>query len=190
MPDGKGQLRRDARRNREAVIDAAIELLAQRPDASTGEIADASGVARTTVYRHFPTRDDLFRAMFERAVEYSHARTTQALTDSDTAEENLRRLAGVMIDFGLEFKFLLANRPAGQPALQEGREAPQSPVRIYMETAHKRGDLRTDFPVIWMMSAAQALMLVAIEDLVAGHTTVESAKSLLGETLVAALTPR
>ena len=84
MPDGTGQRRRDARRNREAVIDAAIEVLAQRPDASTEEIADASGVARTTVYRHFPTRDDLFRAMFERAVEYSWAHTSAALSDSDS----------------------------------------------------------------------------------------------------------
>ena len=180
-------LRRDASRNREAVIGAAIELYAERPDVSVEEIADASGVARTTVYRHFPTRDDLFRAMYQRALEYSRVRTSRALTATDTAEANLRRLAGVMIDFGLEFRFLLSNRSAGQPVLREGREEPDTPVRRYMEGARDRGQLRADFPVHWMMSLAQALMLVAIEDLVAGHMQPEAAKHLLGETLVAAL---
>ena len=177
----------DARRNREAVIDAAIELFADSPEVTVEEIADRSGVARTTVYRHFRTRDDLFRAMYERAIEHSRVRTSRALTAADSAEANLRRLAGVMIDFGLEFRFLLSNRSAGQPALQEGREEPDTPVRRYMEEARARGELRADFPVHWMMSLGQALMLVAIEDLVAGHTNTETAKQLLGETLVAAL---
>ena len=188
MASDDGHKRLDARRNREAVIDAAIRLFAEREDASTQEIADASGVARTTVYRHFPTRDDLFGAMFARAVEYSRVRTAETLSDDRTAEENLRALATTMIDFGLEFRFLLSNAAAGKPALQEGRESPQSPVKAYMEAARDRGELR-DFPVHWLMSVGQSLMIVAIEDHLAGHMSEADAKALLAQTLVAALIP-
>ena len=171
------------------MIDAAIELLAVQEDASVQEIADASGVGRTTVYRHFPTRDDLFAAMFERAVEFSRERTSEALSDSATVEDNLRALAATMIDFGLEFRFLLSNAAVGKPVLKVGRESPESPVRMYMETARQRGELRSDFPVQWMMSVGQSLMIVALEDLIAGHMDEGEAKVLLGQTLIAALLP-
>jgi AcrR family transcriptional regulator len=186
---GEDGQRLDARRNREAVIDAAIRLFAEQEDASVQEIADASGVGRTTVYRHFPTRDDLFAAMFERAVEFSRERTSRALSESRTAEENLMSLASTMIDFGLEFRFLLSNAAAGKPALKVGRESSQSPVRVYVEAARERGELRSDFPVQWVMSVGQSLMIVALEDLVAGHMDESEAKELLGRTLIAALLP-
>lgn len=187
MPADNGRKRKDARRNREAVIDAAIRLFAVQEDASVQEIADASGMARTTVYRHFPTRDDLFAAMFERSLEYSRERTSSALSHSRPAEENLRALAVTMIEFGLEFRFLLSNAAAGKPLLKEGRESPESPVRAYLEGARARGEVRADFPVHWMMSIGQSLMIVALEDLVTGRMNEGEAKDLLGETLVGAL---
>jgi AcrR family transcriptional regulator len=67
--------RADARRNRDAVLSAAIRVLSERPDASMREIAEASGVGRTTVYRHFPQRDDLVRALFRRVFEDAHELT-------------------------------------------------------------------------------------------------------------------
>ena len=65
--------RADAQRNREAVLQAAIGLLGERPGASMRAIADASGVGRSTVYRHFPTREALLRALFARVLEESAA---------------------------------------------------------------------------------------------------------------------
>ncbi len=56
--------RADARRNHDAVLTAALRLLTDDPDASMRQIADASGLTRTTVYRHFPSREDLLRAIF------------------------------------------------------------------------------------------------------------------------------
>jgi AcrR family transcriptional regulator len=67
-------LRADARRNREAVLGAAKELFAdQGLDAQMPEVAKAAGVGVGTVYRHFPTKDDLITALvaerFERLAE-------------------------------------------------------------------------------------------------------------------------
>jgi AcrR family transcriptional regulator len=51
------------RRSRVKVLDAAAELLLERglAGASVDEITRRSGVAKTTIYRHWPTRGDLLR---------------------------------------------------------------------------------------------------------------------------------
>jgi AcrR family transcriptional regulator len=51
------------RRSREAVLSATSELLFERgyAGASVDEIARRSGVAKTTIYRHWPSRTDLLR---------------------------------------------------------------------------------------------------------------------------------
>ena len=57
-------LRSDARRNHEAVIAAAKRLFADKGlEAQMPEIAKAANVGVGTVYRHFPTKDDLIAAM-------------------------------------------------------------------------------------------------------------------------------
>lgn len=67
-------LRADARRNREAVIVAAKKLFAdQGLDAQMPDVAKAAKVGVGTVYRHFPTKEDLISALaaerFERLAE-------------------------------------------------------------------------------------------------------------------------
>ena len=67
-------LRADARRNREAVIAAAKKLFAdQGLDAQMPDVAKAAKVGVGTVYRHFPTKEDLIAALaaerFERLAE-------------------------------------------------------------------------------------------------------------------------
>jgi AcrR family transcriptional regulator len=67
-------LRADARRNHEAVIAAAKKLFADEGlDAQMPDVAKAAKVGVGTVYRHFPTKDDLIAALaaerFERLAE-------------------------------------------------------------------------------------------------------------------------
>jgi|SRR5271168_3853099 len=63
-------LREDARsRTRARIIDGAILAVAQSGlDATVDEIADAAGVSRRTVFRHFATHDDLLVATIGEAV--------------------------------------------------------------------------------------------------------------------------
>ncbi len=90
--DGAG-LRADARRNREQIVDAACALFAERgPDAPMEEIARRAGVGVGTLYRRFPDREALVRAValdgFERVM--ATARTAAAEPDGWRA---LTRLA-------------------------------------------------------------------------------------------------
>lgn len=64
-PQGK-PLRADAQRNRARILDAAEAVFAKKgPSASTEEVAARAGVAIGTVFRHFPTKNDLLAAIMK-----------------------------------------------------------------------------------------------------------------------------
>ena len=59
-------MRADAARNRARILAAADDVFAELgAAASTEEVADRAGVAIGTVFRHFPTKDDLLRAVLK-----------------------------------------------------------------------------------------------------------------------------
>jgi AcrR family transcriptional regulator len=63
-------LRADARANREALITAAVQLFGRvGPAAPYEDVAEAAGVGRATLYRHFPTREDLLVAIFDSSLD-------------------------------------------------------------------------------------------------------------------------
>jgi AcrR family transcriptional regulator len=64
---------------RNRILDVALDVLGQNPDAGMGDIAVAAGVVRRTVYGHFPTRADLVRTLAGRAVD----EMTAVLTEVD-----------------------------------------------------------------------------------------------------------
>jgi AcrR family transcriptional regulator len=81
------ELRADARRNYERVLDAATEVFAASgPDASIDEIARLAGVGHGTVFRRFPTKDDLIYAVVERHVMQMCALADEALASDDPGE--------------------------------------------------------------------------------------------------------
>src|SRR3954466_10480747 len=60
----------DAVRNRERVLEAAQAVFsAGGPDASLEAVARRAGVGIGTLYRHFPTREALFEAVYRREVD-------------------------------------------------------------------------------------------------------------------------
>ena len=59
---------RSMNETRDRILDVALDVLGENPDAGMGDIAAAAGVVRRTVYGHFPLRLDLVQALTERAV--------------------------------------------------------------------------------------------------------------------------
>ncbi len=68
MTESTDLKRSDARRNHDAILAAALEALTASPDASLNAIAKRAGVANATLYRHFPTREELVLATYQREV--------------------------------------------------------------------------------------------------------------------------
>jgi AcrR family transcriptional regulator len=68
MTEAGEQQRSDARRNRDAIVAAALEALTESPDASLNAIAKRAGVGNATLYRHFQTREELVLAVYQQEV--------------------------------------------------------------------------------------------------------------------------
>ena len=77
-------LRADARRNRDLLLEKAAEAFEQRGvEAPLDEIARQAGVGIGTLYRHYPTRDALVKAVYRREVETLCERVDELRAEHD-----------------------------------------------------------------------------------------------------------
>ena len=80
------ELRADARRNRARILAAASEVFAEQGhDAPTEEVARRAGVAIGTVFRHFPTKADLLRAIMKDLLRELIEQATRMAAEGDPA---------------------------------------------------------------------------------------------------------
>jgi AcrR family transcriptional regulator len=91
--------RADAIRNRERVLEAAkIVFSAGGPDASLEAVARHAGVGIGTLYRHFPTREALFEAVYRREVEQLSELADELKSEPEPVEA-LRRWLRSNVEF-------------------------------------------------------------------------------------------
>jgi AcrR family transcriptional regulator len=84
VADATRSLRADARRNRAAVLSAASRLFADEGvDAQMPDLAKLAGVGVGTVYRHFPTKDDLIAALVGEGFERLAGKARECLELED-----------------------------------------------------------------------------------------------------------
>jgi AcrR family transcriptional regulator len=180
--------RSDAERNRRLVIEAGIELLPRDPETSMREIADASGVGRTTLYRHFPNRDSLLEAVIAEIVDGAREETAAAVAEDDP-EIAIRRLSAASIGLALRFGHLFAARDGASPTYEAFKEDETNPALRFLEAARERGEIRVDMPVGWLRSVIQAVTFTALDEIEAGTIPAADAERLAADTLVAILLP-
>jgi AcrR family transcriptional regulator len=91
--------RADAARNRERVLEAAKSVFsAGGSEASLEAVAKRAGVGIGTLYRHFPTREALFEAVYRREVEQL-SELAEHLKDEPVPVDALRRWLRSCIEF-------------------------------------------------------------------------------------------
>jgi AcrR family transcriptional regulator len=85
-------LRSDAQRNLERILEAARSVFAERGlDASVADVAALAGVGTATIFRRFPTKDDLLAAVLEAELNGLLAQAEQAKTMSELMTAMLER---------------------------------------------------------------------------------------------------
>jgi AcrR family transcriptional regulator len=168
--------RRDAVRNRSLLVEAAAHAFREQGlGASVNTIARDAGVNVATLYRHFPTKDDLLGAVLEAVLEPLAAAREHAL-----APEH----AGAALAAFLREAVRLQRREPGllealghHPAAPEVRERLRRPaidiVTPLVERAHRDGELRADLDAIDLLIALRMLALVPDAPEIAGRAGAE-----------------
>lgn len=153
------ELRADARRNLERVLDAATEAFsASGPEASIDEIARAAGVGHGTVFRRFPTKDDLMYAVIERHVAQMCAIAEDALSADDPGE--------AFLDFAHRAAELAMSTPGLHKCVVHCGEKPRGAEleelsRQVVARAQRAGALRSDLKPAEVGPLIRAALLAA-----------------------------
>ncbi len=149
MTASRRALRADARRNRDAILDAAGELFAQRGDAvQMEEIADRAGLGVGTLYRHFADKQALRAAIIGRRFEEMTllAGAAEEVGDPWAAFEALLYgyLEAVEPDAAFRFALLGPEEP-NWADIEEQKIAFGEIVGRIVRRAAEAGRLRADF---------------------------------------------
>ncbi len=162
--------RADAQRNQQRVLDAAVEVFdADGLGASMEAVAQRAGVGVGTVYRHFPTKDDLVRSVISLVCENLVASAEAALAEPDPGR-GFRSFFVTVLEFQAQHR-VLADEMAAQvePDVDTVRlkESLRSATGTLLARAQEAGAVRADVGLtdISMLLAgmAQAISLVAGE---------------------------
>ncbi|MBG6059660.1 AcrR family transcriptional regulator [Cryobacterium sp. MP_M5] len=168
--DGAQPRRRDARQNRERLLLEARALIAVHGvDASLEEIARRADVGVATLYRNFPTRDDLIRALHEIALA-ELATVKDEIAAAPTAWDGIvvytERVAEWLVaDPALPF--ILKRMETIDPTLGKGKEF-QTVIAALVAQAKRDGALRPDVDAVDL--AVLVTMVGSLGTLGGGYT--------------------
>jgi AcrR family transcriptional regulator len=156
-------MRSDASRNHETILTSAIAVLARSSQASMRDIADASGTGRTTLYRHFPDRDTLIAAIYERVLAEADEITARMLSVDDDADpvEVVADLAVELAGLGDRYRFLEQHLPRRPSQETERVLELGTPLIDYIAAAQRSGRIRGDLDTSWLFEAVVALITQA-----------------------------
>jgi AcrR family transcriptional regulator len=141
-------LRSDARRNRERLIASARELFASAGvDVSVEEITHHARLGMGTLYRHFPTKEELIDAVLEDAFAELVLLAERAAAEDDAWVGFTRFLEQALTLHAANrgLKDVLATREHGRQRAQAMRVRIQPLLRRLIERAQDQGSLRSDF---------------------------------------------
>jgi TetR/AcrR family transcriptional repressor of mexCD-oprJ operon len=144
-----------------AILEAAAQVLAQRGDqASMGDVAEAAGVARATVYRYFPNRTALLDELAAWSVEEAGRRLADARLDAVPIDEGVTRAVRALVDVGDRLVVLARERV--QPEPQSYEDSLAKPLRDLIERGQGEGTIRADVPATWLAESLVALVVTVL----------------------------
>jgi AcrR family transcriptional regulator len=142
------RLRADARRNRAQVLLAARDVFVEQgPDAPLDDVARRAGVGIATLYRRFPDRESLMRAVALDVLGRVGAEARQALDEEPDAFHALARYMHRALDFRIAavMPTMLGRIPLDEDEeIARAREFAVEPVQRMIELAQGEGSLRPD----------------------------------------------
>ncbi len=157
------------------ILDQAAHVLADhRETVSLADIAQAAGIARSTLYRYFPNREALLHALADRSARELQARIEEAEPDTLPVPEAIARITRGFIATGAKYVALAQQDPG--PADTVDPQITEPLLRLF-ERGINDGSLRTDLSATALFSIYSDLIKGAILRASKDHDGVEKASA-------------
>ncbi|EKF20098.1 TetR/AcrR family transcriptional regulator [Nitratireductor pacificus] len=176
------------RRTKLAILDAAAHLVARKANATMAEVADAAGVARSTVHRHFPERGDLVDALEDYAnseLVSAHERSASA---GGTALDALLRFGQELFE---KSDLLVAayGNPGRETEIADGQNADPALNALILK-GQGDGSIARELPAAWVAQVLWSLFYAAWLMNASSRMSKHEALGMFLETFTRAVEPR
>ncbi|MEM8562115.1 MAG: TetR/AcrR family transcriptional regulator [Pseudomonadota bacterium] len=169
--------KRDQRlvQSEKAIIEAAIKTFLLNPDAGMSEIAQESGVGRTTLYRHYDSKQALVQAV-----------ALQCLEEIDKVLEPVYGMQGrqaieatfeLLLPVADRYRFLniLWSQAERDPLVSQKMDQSTQDMAWLLQQAQQNGEIDPTLPLVWLTTFFDMTLYAAWDLLAREELTTEDA---------------
>lgn len=154
------------------------------------QVAQAAGLARATLYRHFSTRQELFAAMRAEALVRAAEAITASRLDEGTPLEGLRRAVEALASLGVRFRALIVEGADLDATFLQQRAEVLAPLQAVVRRGQEAGLIRSDLPPEWVVIAMASMLVAAVRASADTGFGDGQVADLVFGTLTSGITPR
>ncbi|MFD7026569.1 TetR/AcrR family transcriptional regulator [Streptomyces sp. NPDC059917] len=170
-----------------AILEAAERVLSSNPAATMEQIAEAAGVARTTVHRRFTSREALVDALTAWATQQFHEAVTSAHPESAPPLIALYQATANVLRVKIGWGFAMSRTTSEDPDVARAHADVLDQCDRLFQRALEAGVLRPDTDLAWARRVYYALIHEAAQNRSDEADDVDELATLVVETLLSGL---
>ncbi|MGW4768148.1 TetR/AcrR family transcriptional regulator [Nocardia sp. NPDC004278] len=191
-PTSARPLRADAERTMRAILDAAERVLSENPNATLEQIAEAAGVARTTVHRRFASREELLRTMAVNAWRRIDAAVDAARPQTAPPMVALHQATANVIEIKYGTAYALDRVDETDPEVADLQTRVFEKCDAALSRAQSNGIIAPDADLLWVRRVYLALITETVHGSTEldGTTNPDTLATRLITTLLSGVAPK
>jgi AcrR family transcriptional regulator len=180
-----------ARTTRARILETARRELGRDPDSSLGDIAQAAGLARRTLYGHFAGRAALVHGLAADAGDAVRRASAAGRAPTPDPVTALARFVLTLWPVGDRYRMLiaLAHRDLGPDAVDALLGPARDTVARILAQGQRRGDFHTAVPPVPLTRAVEALLLSLLDCVNSGRWTDDGTAATTAALIAAGVGP-
>ncbi|MEX0283640.1 MAG: TetR/AcrR family transcriptional regulator [Paracoccaceae bacterium] len=169
------------------ILETGFAVFGRNASATMSDMAEAAGIGRATLHRHFPSRDALLKALAQQADHELDNAVAQATPDAVSYLDALQRSMCAIIPLANRQLFLTYALPPDHPDMSAAAMRGHAETRDAIQQAQAEGSLPTTLNPDWIARVYDGLIYAAWESIDAQELTPTQASTLAWRTFLSGI---